>query len=77
MTSPRRWNCWNNGTSCAARGRNNETGEIEYGFRHCLVRDVVTGQLPRAVRSEKQERAAAWFAEPAVDLMPHVDRRTG
>lgn len=59
------------------QGRNSETGEIEYGFRHCLVRDVVADQLPRAVRSEKQERAAAWFAEPAVDLMPLVDRRAG
>lgn len=57
------------------QGRNSETGEIEYGFRHLLVRDVVADQLPRAVRTSKQERAAAWFAEPALDLM--LDRRAG
>ncbi|MFS8101180.1 AAA family ATPase [Lentzea alba] len=57
------------------QGRNSETGEIEYGFRHALVRDVVADQLPRAERSLKQERAAAWFAEPALDLM--LDRRAG
>ncbi|MEV6241902.1 BTAD domain-containing putative transcriptional regulator [Lentzea sp. NPDC051838] len=59
------------------QGRNSETGEIEYGFRHGLVRDVVADQLPRAVRAEKQDRAAAWFAEPALDLMPFMDRRAG
>jgi DNA-binding SARP family transcriptional activator len=57
------------------QGRNSETGEIEYGFRHALVRDVVADQLPRTVRTSKQERAAAWFAEPALDLM--LDRRAG
>lgn len=56
------------------QGRNSETGEIEYGFRHLLVRDVVTGQLPRAVRASKQERALAWFEEPALDL---TNRRAG
>jgi len=56
------------------QGRNSETGEIEYGFRHLLVRDVVADQLPRAVRAAKQERALAWFEEPALDL---TDRRAG
>ncbi|HEX8869245.1 MAG TPA: hypothetical protein VF821_26530, partial [Lentzea sp.] len=56
------------------QGRNSETGEIEYGFRHCLVRDVVAEQVPRAVRAEKQGRALAWFEEPALDL---TDRRAG
>jgi DNA-binding SARP family transcriptional activator/class 3 adenylate cyclase len=56
------------------QGRNSETGEIEYGFRHLLVRDVVAEQLPRAVRTSKQERALAWFEEPALDL---TDRRAG
>ncbi|MGW6932026.1 BTAD domain-containing putative transcriptional regulator [Lentzea sp. NPDC054927] len=56
------------------QGRNSETGEIEYGFRHLLVRDVVAEQLPRAVRALKQERAVAWFEEPALDL---TDRRAG
>ncbi|MGW4208859.1 BTAD domain-containing putative transcriptional regulator [Lentzea sp. NPDC004789] len=56
------------------QGRNSETGEIEYGFRHLLVRDVVADQLPRAVRAAKRERALAWFEEPALDL---TDRRAG
>lgn len=55
------------------QGRNSETGEIEYGFRHSLVRDVVAAQLPRAVRALKQERALAWFEEPLV----LTDRRAG
>lgn len=56
------------------QGRNSETGEIEYGFRHLLVRDVVAEQLPRVVRASKQERAVAWFEEPTLDL---TDRRAG
>ncbi|WP_167975591.1 BTAD domain-containing putative transcriptional regulator [Lentzea indica] len=56
------------------QGRNSETGEIEYGFRHLLVRDVVAEQLPRALRARKHERALAWFEEPALDL---IDRRAG
>ncbi|MFI6101479.1 BTAD domain-containing putative transcriptional regulator [Lentzea sp. NPDC051213] len=56
------------------QGRNSETGEIEYGFRHALVRDVVADQLPRAVRALKQERAVAWFEAPELDL---TDRRAG
>ncbi|GLY49291.1 BTAD domain-containing putative transcriptional regulator [Lentzea sp. NBRC 102530] len=56
------------------QGRNSETGEIEYGFRHELVRDVVADQVPRAVRAAKHERAGAWFDEPALNL---TDRRAG
>ncbi|SFR21296.1 Transcriptional regulatory protein, C terminal [Lentzea waywayandensis] len=56
------------------QGRNSETGEIEYGFRHLLVRDVVADQLPRAERAVKRERALGWFEEPALDL---TDRRAG
>ncbi|SES31161.1 Transcriptional regulatory protein, C terminal [Lentzea xinjiangensis] len=56
------------------QGRNSETGEIEYGFRHPLMRDIVAEQLPRAVRASKQERALSWFEEPALDL---TGRRAG
>lgn len=56
------------------QGRNGETGEIEYGFRHLLVRDVAAEQLPRAVRALKQERAVAWREKPALDL---TDRQAG
>jgi tetratricopeptide (TPR) repeat protein len=36
-------------------------GEVEYAFRHLLVRDVAYGQLPRAVRAEKHRLAARWI----------------
>jgi predicted ATPase/class 3 adenylate cyclase len=35
--------------------------ESEYGFRHLLIRDVAYGQIPRAARSQKHQRAAAWI----------------
>ncbi|MCX2953679.1 BTAD domain-containing putative transcriptional regulator [Lentzea sp. NEAU-D7] len=56
------------------QGRNSETGEIEYGFRHLLVRDVVAEQIPRAERASKHERARAWLDRMALDL---TDRRAG
>ncbi|WP_329792197.1 BTAD domain-containing putative transcriptional regulator [Lentzea sp. DG1S-22] len=56
------------------QGRNSETGEIEYGFRHVLVRDVVAEQIPRAERASKGERARAWLDQPALNL---TDRRAG
>jgi tetratricopeptide (TPR) repeat protein len=36
-------------------------GEVEYAFRHVLVRDVAYGQIPRAVRGDKHRRAAEWI----------------
>ena len=36
-------------------------GEVEYAFRHLLVRDVAYGQIPRAVRAEKHRAAARWM----------------
>ena len=35
--------------------------ESEYAFRHLLIRDVAYGQIPRAARSHKHQRAAAWI----------------
>jgi class 3 adenylate cyclase/tetratricopeptide (TPR) repeat protein len=35
--------------------------EIQYAFRHVLVRDVAYGQLPRARRAEAHVRVAAWL----------------
>jgi class 3 adenylate cyclase/tetratricopeptide (TPR) repeat protein len=40
--------------------RSSVEGATEYAFRHVLVRDVAYGQIPRAARAEKHERAAAW-----------------
>jgi class 3 adenylate cyclase len=36
-------------------------GESEYAFRHLLIRDIAYGQIPRAARANKHERAAAWI----------------
>jgi class 3 adenylate cyclase/tetratricopeptide (TPR) repeat protein len=37
--------------------------EEEYAFRHVLVRDVAYGQIPRADRAERHERAARWIEQ--------------
>jgi class 3 adenylate cyclase/tetratricopeptide (TPR) repeat protein len=42
-------------------------GEVEYGFRHPLVRDVAYGQVLRAERADKHRRAAAWIEALAPD----------
>ncbi len=41
--------------------RSSVGGEDEHAFRHVLVRDVAYGQIPRGVRAERHERAAAWI----------------
>jgi class 3 adenylate cyclase/tetratricopeptide (TPR) repeat protein len=53
-------------------------GEAEYGFWHSLVRDVAYGQIPRAGRAERHQRAAAWIeqktgerAEDLADVLAH------
>jgi AAA ATPase domain len=35
--------------------------ENEYAFRHLLIRDIAYGQIPRAARSQKHLRVAAWI----------------
>jgi class 3 adenylate cyclase len=42
-------------------------GEVEYAFRHTLVRDVAYGQVVRAERADKHRRAAAWIEGLAPD----------
>jgi class 3 adenylate cyclase len=42
-------------------------GEVEVAFRHALVRDVAYAQLPRAARSDRHRRAAAWLEQLAPD----------
>ena len=45
-----------------SRQRRSSVGdEEEYAFRHVLVRDVAYGQIPRAGRAERHERAAGWI----------------
>jgi class 3 adenylate cyclase/tetratricopeptide (TPR) repeat protein len=42
-------------------------GEVEYAFRHVLVRDVAYGQVLRAERADKHRRVAAWIEALAPD----------
>ena len=57
--------------------RSSVGGEVEYAFRHVLVRDVAYGQIPRAQRSDKHRRAAEWIEsisadrENAPDMLAH------
>jgi class 3 adenylate cyclase/tetratricopeptide (TPR) repeat protein len=57
--------------------RSSVGGEVEYAFRHVLVRDVAYGQIPRAQRAEKHRRAAEWIEslsadrENAPDMVAH------
>jgi class 3 adenylate cyclase/tetratricopeptide (TPR) repeat protein len=51
-------------------------GESEYSFRHVLIRDVAYGQIPRAARSQKHQRAADWIvglgrADDHAELLAH------
>jgi predicted ATPase/class 3 adenylate cyclase len=41
--------------------RTSVEGEVEFAFRHVLMRDVAYGQIPRALRAEKHRRAAHWL----------------
>jgi len=48
-------------------GRSSVAGEVQYAFRHALVRDVAYGQVVRAERAEKHRRAATWIEALAPD----------
>src|SRR5262245_2773716 len=41
--------------------RSSMESDTQYAFAHTLVRDVAYGQIPRANRTEKHRRAAAWI----------------
>jgi len=41
--------------------RSSVEGELQYAFRHVLVRDVAYAQIPRALRAEKHEQVAGWI----------------
>jgi class 3 adenylate cyclase/tetratricopeptide (TPR) repeat protein len=47
-------------------------GQAEYVFTHALIREVCYGQIPRAERARRHQRAAAWIeamaGERAADL---------
>jgi predicted ATPase len=56
--------------------RSSVEGDTEYTFLHVLVRDVAYGQIPRAERAEKHERAARWIetlgrTEDAAEMLAH------
>jgi class 3 adenylate cyclase/tetratricopeptide (TPR) repeat protein len=41
--------------------RSSVAGEVEYAFRHVLVRDVAYAQIPRGVRAQQHELAGRWI----------------
>ena len=47
--------------------RSSVGGDVEYAFRHILMRDVAYGQIPRARRAAKHRRAAEWIESLAAD----------
>src|SRR5262245_26459263 len=56
--------------------RSSMEGDTQHTFTHALVRDVAYSQIPRADRSEKHRRAAAWIeslerAEDHAELRAH------
>jgi tetratricopeptide (TPR) repeat protein len=56
--------------------RSSVEGEVEFAFKHVLVRDVAYGQIPRAERAEKHLRAAGWIeslgrAEDHAEMVAH------
>jgi predicted ATPase len=48
-------------------------GDVEYTFRHMVVRDIAYGQIPRRVRAEKHRLAAEWIDSLAEDRDDHVE----
>jgi len=49
-------------------------GEVEYSFRHLLIRDVAYQQIPRAVRVRKHRMAAVWIERLAGDrVIDHAE----
>ena len=41
--------------------RSSMAGQAEYAFTHALIREVCYGQIPRAERAQRHQRAAAWL----------------
>ena len=55
--------------------RSSVEGDVEYVFRHVLVRDVAYNQIPRAQRARKHELAAAWIEQLSADRDDAVEMR--
>jgi class 3 adenylate cyclase/tetratricopeptide (TPR) repeat protein len=56
--------------------RSSVEGELQYAFRHVLVRDVAYGQIPRATRADRHTQVAEWIeqqvrGEDAAELLAH------
>jgi len=47
--------------------RSSMAGQAEYAFAHALIREVCYGQIPRAWRAARHQRAAAWIEAMAGD----------
>jgi tetratricopeptide (TPR) repeat protein len=47
--------------------RSSMAGQAEYAFAHALIREVCYGQIPRAGRARRHQRAAVWIEAMAGD----------
>jgi class 3 adenylate cyclase/tetratricopeptide (TPR) repeat protein len=47
--------------------RSSMAGQAEYAFAHALIREACYGQIPRAGRAHRHQRAAAWIEQAAGD----------
>jgi DNA-binding SARP family transcriptional activator len=54
-------------------GRPSIAGEVEYAFRHVLLRDVAYEQIPRADRAMKHRRAALWIEGISERVTDHAE----
>ncbi len=51
----------------SARSASSLTGQLEYAFRHVLIRDVAYASLPKARRARAHAEVGAWIEELAGD----------
>jgi DNA-binding SARP family transcriptional activator len=54
-------------------GRPSIAGEVEYAFRHVLLRDVTYEQIPRADRAAKHRSAALWIERISERVTDHAE----
>jgi tetratricopeptide (TPR) repeat protein len=59
-----------------ARATSSIAGELEFAFKHALIRDVAYGRLPKRARSELHGRCAGWVsrlpgAEDLVEIVAY------
>ena len=57
----------------SARPTSTIAGEVEYGFRHALIRDVAYASVPRTRRARAHAETANWLEQLAADRREEFD----